>query len=67
MKKPTMGTVIKQMEIDFEVEPAKEPEPAQESEEEMDTEVEETTENKEPTILNKWKQWLNNLMNVVTE
>ena len=33
----------------------------------MDTEVEETTENKEPTILNKWKQWLNNLMNVVTE
>ena len=67
VKKPTMGTVIKQMEIDFEVEEAKEPEPAQESEEEMDTEVEETTENKEPTILNKWKQWLNNLMNVVTE
>ena len=56
--KPTMATVITQQELPFEVEPAPEPEPAV---------VPEPEEEKEPTILDKWKVWLNNLMSVVTE
>ena len=56
--KPTMATVITQQELPFEVEPAPEPEPAV---------VPEPEEEKEPTILDKWKMWLNGLMSVVTE
>ena len=60
-KVPTMGTVIKQQEIEFEVEPAPEPEPTPAPEPEPEPEKE------EPTILEKWKRWLNNLMNNVVE
>ena len=57
-KAPTLGTVITQQEIAFEVEPAPEPEPAP---------IPEPVPESEPTILNKWKKWLNNLMNDVVE
>ena len=59
-KAPTIAQAIVQQEIDFNVEPAKEPEPAviQEPEPEPD---------REPTILDKWKEWLNNLMKTVAE
>ena len=56
--KPTMAKVITQQPLPFEVEPAPEPEPAV---------VPEPEEEKEPTILDKWKVWLNGLMSVVTE
>ena len=60
-KKTTMAKVIaKQTEIDFNVQPAPAPEPAAIPEREP-------VENKEPTILSKWKGWLNNLMKDVTE
>lgn len=59
--KPTMAKVITQQELPFEVEPAKEPEPA------VVPEPEPEDEEKEPTILDKWKQWLKDLMSVVTE
>lgn len=59
--KPTMAKVITQQELPFEVEPAKEPEPA------VVPEPEPEEEEKEPTILDKWKQWLKDLMSVVTE
>ena len=62
-KKTTMATVITQQELQFEVEPAKDPEPAVVP----DPEPEPEPDNREPTILEKWKGWLNNLMNVVTE
>ncbi|MBR4730460.1 MAG: cell division protein FtsZ [Prevotella sp.] len=69
--KPTIAKVITQQELEFEVEPAKEPEPAvvpdQEPEPESEPEPDPEPENEEPTILKKWKDWLNNLMNVVTE
>ena len=61
---PTMGAVITQTEIDFNVEPAAEPEPAVVTPPEPEPEPE---EEKEPTILDKWKIWLNNLVNSVTE
>ena len=51
-------------ELPFEVEPTPEPEPA---EPEPAPEPEEKDEPKEPTMLDKWKDWLNNLMNVVAE
>ena len=51
--KPTMAGAIQQ-ELDFEVEPAPEPEPVEE-------------EKEEPTMLDKWKQWLNNLIKDVAE
>ena len=60
--KKTMATVITQQELPFEVEPAKEPEPAVVTETNPEPE-----EGKEPTILDKWKLWLNNLMSTVTE
>ena len=56
--KPTMATVITQQELPFEVEPAPEPEPAV---------VPEPEEDKEPTILDRWKSWLNNMMKDITE
>ena len=69
--KPTIAKVITQQELEFEVEPAKEPEPAvvpdQEPEPEAEPEPDPEPEDEEPTILKKWKDWLNNLMNVVTE
>ena len=58
--KPTMAGAIQQ-ELEFEVEPAPEPEPA-DPEPEPDEE-----EKKEPTMLDKWKQWLNNLIKDVAE
>ena len=60
--KTTMATVITQQELPFEVEPAEEPEPAVEPESEPSPEDDE-----EPTILDKWRGWLNNLMKTVTE
>ena len=63
---PTMGAVITQTEIDFDVEPAAEPEPAVVTPPEPEPEPE-PEEEKEPTILDKWKIWLNNLVNSVTE
>lgn len=60
-KKTTMAKVIaKQTVIDFNVQPAPEPEPAAIPESE-------SKENTEPTILNKWKGWLNNLLKDVAE
>ena len=62
---PTMGMAITQQELPFEVDPAPEPEPAiLEPEQEPE---QEPKEEKEPTILDKWKHWLNNLMKDVTE
>ena len=61
-RKPTVGQVIAtQQEIDFKVEQAPEPEPA------VTPEPEEEEEEREPTILDKWKKWLTDLMNGVTE
>lgn len=57
----TMGTVVTQTELNFEVEPAPEPEPAKPEPEP------EPEEEKEPTMLDKWKIWMNKMMSVVTE
>ena len=64
-KTPTMAQAIVQ-ELPFEVESGPGPEPAvvTDPEPEEDEEQEEPTE---PTILDKWKKWLTDLMNVVTE
>ena len=64
-KTPTMAQAIVQ-ELPFEVESGPGPEPAvvPDPEPEEDEEQEEPTE---PTILDKWKKWLTDLMNVVTE
>ena len=59
---PTMGTMIKQTELEFKVEPAPAPEPAVEP----DPKPEEP-DDEEPTILKKWKIWLDNLMKGVVE
>ena len=59
----TMGTVVTQTELNFEVEPAPEPEPAK-PEPEPEPEPE---EEKEPTMLDKWKIWMTKMMSVVTE
>ena len=72
MKTPTIAQVITQQELPFEVDPAPEPEPAvvQESEvrsEGVRREGAESQESEEPTILYKWKKWMTDLMNVVTE
>ena len=70
-KRPTMATVITQQEIAFEVEPAPEPEPMPEPtpapDPEPEPEQEPKPKDKEPTILDKWKNWLNNLMGDVVE
>ena len=58
--KPTMAGAIQQ-ELDFEVEPAPEPELADPEPEPVEEEKE------EPTMLDKWKQWLNNLIKDVAE
>jgi len=64
-KTPTIAQAIVQ-ELPFEVESGPGPEPAvvTDPEPEEDEEQEEPTE---PTILDKWKKWLTDLMNVVTE
>jgi len=64
-KTPTMAQAIVQ-ELPFEVDSAPDPEPAvvPDPEPEKEEEQEEPTE---PTILDKWKKWLTDLMNVVTE
>ena len=66
-KVPTMATVITQQELPFEVDTAPEPEPAVPNDPEPAPEPEEEEENEEPKILDKWKKWLTDLMNVVTE
>ena len=58
-------------ELPFVVEAAEEPEPAIEPET-KEPEIEEEPENEEeepeePTMLDKWKKWLTDLMNGVTE
>ncbi len=63
MKTPTIAQVITQQELPFEVDPAPEPEPAVVPEPEPEKEE----EHEEPTILEKWKKWMTDLMNVVTE
>ena len=66
--KQTMGVVITQQELPFEVETPPEPEPAVVAEPEPEPEPEpEEVEEKVPTILDKWKGWMNKMVNVVTE
>ena len=72
--KTTMATAITQQELPFEVEPAEEPEPAVPEGDSKspdsnvaDNESTTTDEDEEPTILDKWRGWLNNLMKTVTE
>ena len=60
-KKPTMSTVITQTEIDFNVEKAPEPEPA------VVTPPEPEEEETEPTILSKWRNWINSFMKDIPE
>ena len=60
-KKATMSKIIaKQTEIVFDVQPAPEPEPAVVPEPEPE-------ESEAPTIISKWKGWLNNLMKDISE
>ena len=70
----TVGKIIgKEQNLPFEVETAKEPEPAVELEtgdrrqEEQTSSKEPDEEHKQPTIIDKWKGWLNDLMKDVTE
>ena len=66
-KTPTIAQAIVQ-ELPFEVESGPGPEPAVVTDPEPEEEEEqEQEEPKEPTILDKWKKWLTDLMNVVTE
>ena len=72
--KTTMATAITQQELPFEVEPAEEPEPAVPEGDSKspdsnvaDNESTTTDEDEEPTILDKWREWLKNLMKTVTE
>ena len=65
-EKSTLGAMITQKEIEFEVEPAPEPEPAPTPDPEPEPEPE-GKESKEPTILDKWKIWLKNMMSDVVE
>jgi len=72
--KTTMATAITQQKLPFEVEPAEEPEPAVPEGDSKspdsnvaDNESTTTDEDEEPTILDKWREWLKNLMKTVTE
>ena len=67
--KPTMGAVVTQTEIDFNVEEAKEPEPAVVTPPEPEPEEEEDEKEEElvPTIIGKWRDLLNKWMSAVTE
>ena len=62
-KKPTVGEVITQQELPFEVEPAPEPEPAAD-EGEWSTEEEAPVS---PTMVSKWRAWLKDFMKDVKE
>ena len=64
---PTMATVIKQQELQFEVEQAPDPEPAVEPPVVAPDPDPEREPEKEPTILDKWKNWLKGLMSEVVE
>jgi cell division protein FtsZ len=67
-KKPTVKEILTPQDqgVPFEVEPAPEPEPAvDETAPEEETTPEEEPE--QPTIIDKWKEWLNNLMKNITE
>ena len=74
-KSPTMANAITQTELQFEVEPAKEPEPAvvtpapePEPQPKPQPEPEPEPEpDSEPTMLDKWKTWLNGFVKTVTE
>ena len=74
-KSPTMANAITQTELQFEVEPAKEPEPAvvtpapePEPQPKPQPELEPEPEpDSEPTMLDKWKTWLNGFVKTVTE
>ena len=59
---PTMGNAIKQTEIEFDVEPAPEPAPAVIPEPEPEPE-----KKKEPTILDKWRNWIASFIKEETE
>jgi len=67
--KPTIAKVITQTELEFEVEPAQEPEPAvvTESQSEPEPDPEPAEEESEPTILDRWRIWLNGFVKTVTE
>ena len=62
-KKPTVGEVITQQELPFEVEPAPEVEPAAD-EDEWSTEEEAPVS---PTMVSKWRAWLKDFMKDVKE
>lgn len=62
-KKKSVGEVITQGELEFEVEPAPQPEPAP-APEPIDYEDEAPIA---PTMVSKWKQWLNGIMKDVME
>ena len=64
---PTMGTVITQQPLPFEVEPAPEPEPAVEPEPVDESEPDEPDDGEDMPILKKWKIWLDNLVKGVVE
>ena len=74
-KSPTMANAITQTELQFEVEPAKEPEPAvvtpapePEPQPEHQSKPEPEPEpDSEPTMLDKWRIWLNGFVKTVTE
>ena len=65
-KKPTMSTVITQTEIDFNVEKAPEPEPAVVTPPEPE-ENEGKDKDSEPSILKKWRKWIDSFMNDIPE
>lgn len=66
VKKRKVAEVITQ-ELPFVVEPTPEPEPAVEEPEKAVENEPEEDEEQQPTILDKWKEWLNRLMKDVTE
>lgn len=66
-KKTTLGAVITQTELHFEVEPAPEPEPADPEPKITSEPEQEPEEEKEPSTLNKLKTWLNRFVNDVTD
>ena len=67
---PTIGGVITQTEIKFDVEPAEDPEPAVAPEPVVpDPEPEpepEPEEEEKPTVVNKWRGWLDNVVKGLT-
>ena len=64
-KSTTMKEVIAP-ELPFEVEPVQEPEPAEEPEPIVEEEPRQD-ETKEPTMIDKWRRWLSDLMKEVSE